>query len=273
MAAACARGPAPVPEPAPAPGAWLEQARRTHSAFPSFEATYRGVWDPGDGRARSLRLWVAADGAQRLRVEVTGRLGGTLLTLVANEGEILAVSPRAGEHVRERAMPGWIGAVSGWPVEADELAGLLLADLPARLGLRVQEAVQVPGVHPAGPEEEREEIESALRQETRAASRRYLLRSRGSGIRRLEIEEDGRAVADVTFQAWSAQQGTPVPSELRIARSGPDPGTLALRLESISPGPATPGAFDLDPPAGSRRIRIPAGGGELPGWGFPEEGS
>jgi hypothetical protein len=97
----------------------------------AFEAVYRGVWIDASERARSFRMWVAADGPERVRLDIAGRLGGTWLSVALAEGELTAVSPRSGEHLRAKARPGLLAAVIGWPIEAVEVPGILLGCPPA----------------------------------------------------------------------------------------------------------------------------------------------
>jgi hypothetical protein len=91
-----------------------------------FEAVYRAGWSSGGDRPRSFRMWVAAAGSERLRLEIAGRLGGTWLSVAVAGGEITAVSVRSGEHLRARVRPGLLGSVTGWPLEAEEMPRLLL---------------------------------------------------------------------------------------------------------------------------------------------------
>ena len=116
MAAGCA-----TPRPVPA-----IQTPCSRLAAEALEAVYRVGWAVGGGRKRSLRMWVAARGPDRLRLEFAGRLGGTLLSVALDGGELTAVSPRSGEHLRVKAHPGLLESVTGWPVEAEEVSGLLL---------------------------------------------------------------------------------------------------------------------------------------------------
>jgi hypothetical protein len=98
-------------------------------------------------------MWVAAGGPERLRLDLVGRLGGTWLSLAVAGGVLTALSPRTGEHLRAPQRPGLLESVTGWPLEAEQAADLLLGCPPARSGsLRVrydgwrrEGGAQVPG--------------------------------------------------------------------------------------------------------------------------------
>jgi hypothetical protein len=76
---------------------------------------------------------VAAEGASRLRLEIAGRLGGSWLSIVVDGEEMLAVSPRAGEYLRAPAAAGRLREITGWPLAPEQVAGVLLGDISARL--------------------------------------------------------------------------------------------------------------------------------------------
>lgn len=271
MSAACASRPIPVSDfqRAAAPG-WSARAAATWARFPSFEAVYRGAYEPASGGKRSLRLWVAAQGAQLLRLEVAGRTGGTLLTLVTDGHEMLGASARLGEHVRGPARPGWLEALTGWAMEADEVAGLLLADLPSRLSLRLRPAHGTAGSleDPAHGAETAEEphLQIAWIGQSRDGARRALIFSGEAipaGEARVAIEVDGHPVGEIVYAEWLERAGAWIPARLVLKAAE---GTLELRLEDLSAGTLRPEAFSLEPPAGSNRVPVPAGGERPDGW-------
>lgn len=249
---------------------WGDEAQRTYGACASFEATYRALWSPVRGRERALRLWVAAEGKRRLRLEIAGRMGGSWLTVVARDGELLAVSARSGEHARQALDAAALERLTGWPLRPAEVAGVLLADLPARLGLPVEASARDPQAEPpahaaAGPDAPRARTERAA-----AAGREYL---RGrllppAAADSLLIEQDGRRVAEVAYEAWAEHGAARVPERLVLRAPA---GTLTLWLEDLSSAPPPAAAFALDPPAGSRRVHLDSGAPDAPYWGMPEE--
>lgn len=256
LAIACSarHPPAADPETTRDRRTWEAEAREIHDRCPAFEAVYRGVWSRAGRRGRALRLWVAASGPDRLRVEVGGRLGDTWLVLVGSEGRILAVSPRLGEHLRGDSGRGWLRQASGLPLDPDECAGVLLGDLPVRLGLEARGADEA--VRTLGPD---------------GVRRRYLRHREppyGDGDS-LAIEEDGKRALEVRYEAWESHSGVRVPTELRLLDAGQ---SLSLRLEDLACGEPPAAAFDLSPPAGSLEAGQPAEGGVPPGWSFPGEG-
>jgi hypothetical protein len=144
VAAAGCAAPRPVPEiRTPCP----------HAAAGSFEAVYRAGWSPASGRGVSFRIWVAAGGPGRLRLEVAGRLGGTWLSVALEGGELTAVSPGSGQHLQAPDRSGLLGSVTGWPLEAEQVPRLLFGCAEAPGGplevryddWRQEEGGRVPG--------------------------------------------------------------------------------------------------------------------------------
>lgn len=185
-------------------------------------------------------------------MDVTGRMGGSWLTLATRDDEMLVVLPRDREYVRERVSAGLLRNLIGWPLEPWECAGVLLADLPARLAL------------PFRPDRAHRDDDSssvALELPAEIAQidpghgnpvRHYRFAQdsgRGENGATLHIEEAGRVVAKVHYLSWELHDGLPVPSRLRLKD---DHGTLEMRLLSLDESVAD-GAFDLTPPAEFKR--------------------
>ncbi len=203
-------------------------------------------------------MWIAASGSAQLLIDVTGRMGGSWLTLVTRDGEMLAVLPRDREYMRERVSAGLLRNLSGWPLEPWECAGVLLADLPARLALPFG-----PGpAHRDGDDSSAAtQVPAEIAQidpEQGTPVRRYLF-AQGSGEggteATLQIEDAGRVVVQVHYLSWERHDGVPIPSHLRLKDAH---GILAMHLVTLEEGVAQD-AFDLTPPEEFERRSAPPG--------------
>ncbi len=217
-------------------------------------------------------MWIAASGSDQLLIDVTGRMGGSWLTLVTRDGDMLAVLPRDREYVRERVSAGLLRNLSGWPLEPWECAGVLLADLPARLAL------------PFGPGPAHRDGDNSSAAVQGPAEIAQIDPEQGNPVRRyrfaqasgesgtgatLQIEEAGRVVAQVHYLSWERHDGLPIPSHLRLKDAH---GILEMQLVTLDEGVAQ-SAFDLTPPEEFERRPAPSGEHSLRGQGDPGAGS
>ena len=226
---------------------WQARAETTHRRWNEFEARYSALWKPSRGAERSFQIWIAASGSDHLLIDVTGRMGGSWLTVATRDGEMLAVLPRDREYVREPVSTGLLRNLSGWPLEPWECAGVLLADLPARLGLPFGPGRTHPDDDgsPAAMQLPAEITQIDPEQGNRARRYRFAQDSGENGNRAtLQIEEAGKVVAQVHYLSWESQDGLPIPSHLHLKDAH---GTLEMRLMTLDEGVAE-GAFDLTPP-------------------------
>jgi hypothetical protein len=199
-------------------------------------------------------------------------MGGSWLTVVARGGALMAVSHREHEYVLEKASSGLLETLSGWPLEPQECAGVLLGDVPARLGLSAAVGAELEAGQRAGAQPERDVEVFLSPAENGRMARRYVY-THGSGGEEdgpiLRIETDEQLFAEITYTSWSHREGHAVPAHLRLRDRR---GTLALQLLSLAEG-TTPGAFELSPPEGFQRRTVPEQDGSFPYWGDPEPGS
>jgi hypothetical protein len=180
---------------------------------------------------------LVVDRPGRLHIEIFGPLGSSLLK-VTSDGEALGVllpkeerqllAPSADEALRE---------MSGGTLSLDDLAGVLLGDLPFDVAEVKGSRVLEDGTHQLDLEAQGVSVQADLDPTT--GTPRHLLATDGDGVMMVEA----------TYGVFTEIDGLLWPSEVEIFLPAVDL-TTSLRFKGWKAIDEVPPVFDLTPPEG-----------------------